>query len=222
MCISVLKWSYHQGCRTTRISDSFSPVTEQPRLHFPLLATDRQNSLTTPPLFVPESGTNLFVYLEEKPFSWVNMKWCPFDLFMYATSEQESAKFLWFCSTCIKSTINNESNYSVLKGYFRFVFVHMCILLSHPRVSVQSKASAMCSKVNQALALYTEGPVIFIICKNTRSCGLNSFHIPGQILVSISVYLFRGKINQNALGPLLQICNTDQFVWTKGSALFDK
>lgn len=100
---------------------------------------------------------------------------------MNATSKQKSAKLqiLWFCSTCIKSTLHNKLNYSVLKGYFRSVFIHMCILLPHPGVSVQWKASAMCSKVNQALALYTEGPVIFIICNNTRSSGLNSFHIPG-------------------------------------------
>lgn len=99
------------------------------------------------------------------------------------------------------------------------LFMRKWILLSEPGVNVQLKASAMCSKVNQALALYTKGPVIFIMLNNTLSWELSSPHIPGQLLVSIIVYLSRGKINQNALGPLLWTCNTDWFVWTKGSAL---
>lgn len=66
--------------------------------------------------------------------------------------------------------------------------------------SVQRRASAMCSKVNQARPLYTEGPVIFIMFKNTPSWELISFHIPAQLLVSIAVYLSRLKINQSALG----------------------
>lgn len=57
----------------------------------------------------------------------------------------------------------------------------------------------MCSKVNQVRPLYTEGPVIFIMFKNTPSWELISFHIPGQLLVSIAVYLSRPKINQSAL-----------------------
>lgn len=85
--------------------------------------------------------------------------------------------------------------------FFLFFFMHEWILLPQPGVNVQLKASAMCSKVNQALALYTEGPVIFIMFNNTLSWELISFHIPGQLLVSIIVYLSRGKINQNALGP---------------------
>lgn len=79
--------------------------------------------------------------------------------------------------------------------------MHEWILVSQPRVNVQLKASAMCSKVNQALALYTEGPVIFIMFNNTLSWELISFHIPGQLLVSIVVYLSRGKINQNLSAP---------------------
>lgn len=92
------------------------------------------------------------------------------------------------------------------------LFMRKWILLSQPGVNVQLKASAMCSKVNQAVALYTEGPVIFIMVNNTQSWELSSPHIPGQLLVSIIVYLSRGKINQNALGPLLWTCNTDWLV----------
>ncbi len=90
-----------------------------------------------------------------------------------------------------------------LHCYANSSLLFMCkwILLSQPGVNVQLKASAMCSKVNQALALYTEGPVIFIMLNNTLSRELSSPHIPGQLLVSIIVYLSRGKINQNALGP---------------------
>lgn len=73
------------------------------------------------------------------------------------------------------------------------LFMQKWILLSQPGVNVQLKTSAMCSKVNQALALYTEGPVIFIMLNNTPSWELSSPHIPGQLLVSIIVYLSREK-----------------------------
>lgn len=62
VCISALKWSYHQGCRPTQRSDSFSP----PRLRLPLLATDSRDSYT-PSRFFPSrqtaEGTFLPTYL---------------------------------------------------------------------------------------------------------------------------------------------------------------
>lgn len=91
------------------------------------------------------------------------------------------------------------------------IYVHVDSLDSAV-VNVQLKASAMCSKVNQALTLYTEGPVKFIMLNITLSRELSSPHIPGKLLVGITVYLSRGKISQNALGPLLCPCNTDRFV----------
>lgn len=102
------------------------------------------------------------------------MKRNSFDLFMNATSKQKSAEqqnfvvLFYVYKVYTLQYILSDVTVNV-RGYFRSGFVHMCIFLSHPGVSVQSKASAMCSKVNQALALYTEGPVIFIICNNTRS-----------------------------------------------------